>query len=78
MKNDLQKPYIGLKGQSLEIMEVKNNIESISFSSFDEQKAIRTFDLKQELKVNLLAGWESKATETPLTEIEEKHLEQLQ
>lgn len=59
-------------------MEANNNIQSISFSSFDEQRAIRTFNLKQELKVNLFADWEKRANQIALNEEEEKRLVQLQ
>jgi len=54
------------------------NIKKIlSFPSFDEQMAIRTFDLKQELKINLLEDWEKKASNIPITESEKTRLIQL-
>ena len=49
----------------------------LSFSSFNEQQVIRTFDLKQERKVNLLADWQSKAAAISLTEVEKIRLKEL-
>ena len=59
----------------METTDIKN---TISFSSFDEQRAIRTFNLKQELKENLFADWEKRANPIVLNEEEEKRLIQLQ
>jgi hypothetical protein len=59
-------------------METKNIIQHISFSSFDEQRAIRTFNLTQELKVNLFADWEERASHIEPNEEENKRLNQLQ
>ena len=50
--SDSEKPYIWLKGQNREIMEVKNNKQSITFSAFTEQQARELLGIKEEIQEN--------------------------
>jgi hypothetical protein len=51
--------------------------KTLSFSSFNEQQVIRTFDLKQERKINLLSDWQGRAEAISLAEVEKERLKEL-
>ena len=54
------------------------NSKIFSFSNFTEQKARRFFDLKQEIKINLLKDWETQAEIIEITSSETERLQKLQ
>ena len=72
-----EKSYIWLKGQNLEIMEVKNNKQSITFSAFTEQQARELLGIKEEIQENLLQGWEDRADKMMVTEDDQKLINRL-